>query len=150
MKYWSIDFITTLALAGSSWNGLNHTYLTAPTQLWLTTPNLPYTCNLTCGVPQGSVLSPMQFEYRMQILFELNNFNKPVRHAHAIKFPIQSFHHLWAHVLKYTLYCWVFRGTFKIKKNRLLTWSISHFVPTIFWFKKNANEVPYDVIYLLH
>ena len=43
---------------------------------------------------------------------------------------------------------WIlFRSTFRIKKNSLLTWLVSHLVRKIFWFKKNANEVPYDVIY---
>ena len=30
------------------------------------------------------------------------------------------------------------RSTFKIKKNSLLAWSISHLVPNIFWIFKNA------------
>ena len=41
----------------------------------------------------------------------------------------------------------LFRHTFKIKKSNLLALSISYLVPKIFWFLKNANEIPYDVIY---
>ena len=32
------------------------------------------------------------------------------------------------------------RSTFKIKKNNLLVWSISHLVPKIFWFKKKCKS----------
>ena len=31
----------------------------------------------------------------------------------------------------------------EVKKNSRLAWSISHLVPKIFWFLKNANEIPY-------
>ena len=41
----------------------------------------------------------------------------------------------------------LFRSTTKITKNSLLTRSISHLVPKIFWFLKDANEILYDAIY---
>ena len=41
----------------------------------------------------------------------------------------------------------LFRSTTEINKNSLLTRSISHLVPKIFCFFKNANEILYDVIY---
>ena len=44
----------------------------------------------------------------------------------------------------------LFRSTTKINKNSLLTRSISHLVPKIFWFLKNANEILYDVIYSIN
>ena len=41
----------------------------------------------------------------------------------------------------------LFRSTFHMRKNSVLTKSISHHVPEIFRFLHNANEMPYDVIY---